>query len=83
MTIGTPLAIKLLIHIYVTPEPVVNEDAPAVQETLNNLALIGAIQFNDTAPVWSITPLGVAWVNALCNVATPRQVFVDEQGKIL
>lgn len=33
--------------------------------------------------VYKTTPLGDAWVKAICNVPMPNSVFVDEQGRVL
>lgn len=33
--------------------------------------------------LYETTPLGKAWVEAICNVLPPRTVFVDELNRII
>lgn len=82
-----PLNISLLLHCYVSPEPIENYGAPSKSEGISMLLEAGAIAVLEGQPkemgLYRTTPLGRAWVEALCNVPPPKQVFVDEGGRVL
>ncbi len=80
--IKTPNNIEVLLHCYVSPNPHPRVRAASVQESLNAFLEIGAIEPSG-GETYRTTPLGDAWVKALCNVPIPRAAFVDESGKIL
>jgi len=82
-TLGTPLKIEVLLHYHATPGPHRHYDAPAVQKAIQELLDHKALQGTSYSNQYDTTPLGAAWVKALCNVPMPRQVFVDEQGRVL
>lgn len=82
--IETPYRIKLLLHYHCTPEPYPQRDAPIFQSEMDSLVKEGALEHIEES--WSgyrTTPLGAAWVRALCNVPPPQMVFVDQLGNIL
>lgn len=83
--IYSPLRADLLLHCAISAEAVpLNPDAPAVREELDDLVQLGAIEATGTGPnLYRATPLGRAWVAAICNVKIPRMVFLDEAGKEL
>ena len=83
MTLDSPLRIKILLHYHVSPEPWPGPCRPDV-EILEFLAA-GVIEHSgDSDPgSFKTTPLGQAWVAALCNVPLPRTVFVDELDRII
>ena len=83
----TPSDIEVLLHCYYSPTPHPRRQAPAIAESLNSFLDLGAIQ-PSTRPgtpdgTFSTTPLGSAWVKALCAVPPPKRVFLDEQGRII
>lgn len=87
-TIFSPYRIELLLHFHCTPEPWPNPEAPIYQGEVDSLVSGGAIfqaHRLDGVPQYRTTPLGDAWVKALCNVPAPeeRTVFVDQLGNIL
>lgn len=82
-TLGTPLKIEVLLHYHNTPGPYRHYDASAVKEAIQELLDQGAIQDTRYPNEYNTTPLGAAWVKALCNVPPPKQVFIDEQGRVL
>lgn len=44
---------------------------------------IGAIEPDVENDCYRTTPMGKAWVQALCNVRPPRPAFVDEHDNVL
>lgn len=83
-TLGTPLAIEILLQAHCMPGPISNPEAPAVQDTVAALVMMNAIERTE-APLnrFRTTKLGSAWVDALCRVPIPRRVYLDEQGREL
>jgi hypothetical protein len=83
--IYSPNNINVLLHYHCSPEPHERIEAPAVQEAVELLLSEGAIRPDEAQGpnCYRTTPLGMAWVEALCRVTTPRAVFVDQQGRIL
>jgi hypothetical protein len=81
MNIGTPNNIEVLLHYHVCPHPHPRADAPAVHDAIRMLHKAGAIEF--IGGQTKVTPLGAAWVQALCNVPVPTVAFIDEQGRVL
>lgn len=54
------------------------------KRAIDKLVSCGAIEPDkENDLMWRTTPLGCAWVSALCNVKIPRTVFVDEQDRIV
>lgn len=83
-TLETPLAIEILLQAHCSPGPISNPEAPSVQATVAALVMMNAIERTE-APLnrFRTTKLGRAWVEALCRVPIPRQVYLDEQGREL
>lgn len=85
--IETPYRIKLLLHFHCSPE-LYHPDSPIFQIEVDSLLEEGAIEPRTEVSVglhsgYRTTPLGAAWVKALCNVQSPKMVFVDQLGNIL
>lgn len=85
MKIGTPNNIDVLLHFHLQPNQAhPRSEARAVQEAIFEFlkagVLLGVV---GTEGTYHLTPLGTAWVRALEHVELPRQVFVDEQDRIL
>jgi len=79
--IYSPSNIDVLLHFHTTPGPHERQRAPAVAEAIRDFLNVGALE--KTEEGYKITPLGKAWVAALCNVPPPKSVFVDEAGRII
>ena len=83
-TIYSPNNINVLLHYHCSCEPHPRLEASAVSEALQEFLRIGALVKDDsTGSGYRTTPMGQAWVQALCNVAPPQQAFVDEHGTVL
>lgn len=76
----SPCEIKVLLHIYVDPEPTFTA-TEAQREALIKFAAKGAIE--SLNGVWSLTALGAAWVRALCNANCPTLAYLDNNGNPL
>lgn len=77
-----PLQIKFLLHTYAACEPWPVESgaiADIKAYFLNN----GVIEPDSRIPGsgFKTTLLGKTWVQLICNVPMPRQIFADAQGK--
>lgn len=84
--LGSANAIGVLLHCYLSHEPHPHADSEAVGKTLSFLASCGAIHLTPKAQkfnCYETTPMGKAWVQALCDVPAPRSVFVNEAGNPL
>ncbi len=82
--LGSPHVIKVLLHCYISPEPLEHGDMPLYQDTLIDLMQAGAIEQREAGKrVYNATPLGEAWVIALCNVPPPKMAFIDEVGRVI
>lgn len=85
-TIETPYRIKLLIHFAGSPERSPYWGTKAYNDEVDSLLKDGAIKaYNEPGynGDYCATPLGQAWVQALCNVQIPKMVFVDQLGNVL
>ncbi len=86
MTIMTPNNIEVLLHFYTTSAPHPRRDAQAV---INATQLLLEFKCIEPSPgpsernCYRTTPLGAAWVRALCNVEMPTVTYVDSAGNIL
>lgn len=84
--IDNPFRIKLLLHFHCSYEQCPLRSSPVYQEEVDSLVKEGAIyeiHRLDCVPQYRTTPLGAAWVQALCSVPSPRMAFVDQLGNIL
>ena len=92
----SPSDIEVLIHCHCRPCPHPRRDAPAIFDAIRRFLYLGAIEHspeNDCEPdppdheepgwAYRTTPLGAAWINAMCSVPPPRKVFVDEQDRVV
>jgi hypothetical protein len=88
-TLHCPAAIEFLLHCHSSPEPWPRMDAPVYLDLVPRLLEAGVIELDKRGhpsvlrSSYQTTPLGKAWVEALCRVPMPRAVFVDERGEIL
>lgn len=84
-TIFSPYNISVLIHFNCFPLPLPTSDSLLSKEAIEEFLNIGAIEPDPEAGLgrYRTTPLGKAWVRALCNTPPPVSVFVDEHGRIL
>lgn len=87
VTIFSPNNIEVLLHCHTSPRPHPRiNDAQAVMDAVDMFLKLGAIEIDRDAEdsnVYKTTPMGKAWVNALCNTPPPTLAYVDENGKIL
>jgi len=89
--IYSPLRIEILIRFYLRAcqplgeSDLVHPDSPAAREEIRNLGAEGAIMpvRHEGVCGYCTTPLGRAWIKAICNVPPPRQVWMDEMNRIL
>lgn len=83
-TIYSPNNIDVLLHCHASVGPHPRIEARAVQEAIDALMMVGAIAPDMRMPqCYTTTPLGHAWVQALCNVPRPKVAFIDEMGRVL
>ena len=83
-TIYSPNNIDVLLHFAISTEPHPRRHAPSVNEAINELLFAGALVPATGEPErFAATPLGLAWVQALCNVPPPRAAFIDEMGRVI
>lgn len=84
--IRTPLHVQILLNAAIIPGPVKDYRAPAVKEYVQALIDSGALERtpNSGDESWvQATKLGLAWLEAICNVPIPRMVYLDGNGKEL
>lgn len=88
--IYSPANIRLLLDCFLTIDGFEPNDSPHNKDMVKLWLSEGIIERHEpfdatplTAPHYRATPLGKAWIQALCNVAAPRQAFIDAQGNIL
>lgn len=89
MKIDTPNNIDVLLHYHVSSSVHERFDAPAVQDAVDKLQKAGAIEPAIDAEgkmcrgYYQTTPLGKAWIKALCNTEIPKIAYVDANGNVL
>ena len=89
MNIQTPNNIDVLLHYHVSPTVHERFCAPAVKDAVSNFVNVGALELDvdeegkGQEGRYRTTPLGRAWVKALCSTKMPKPVFADEHGNIL
>lgn len=86
MKIHCPAHVEFLMHCHCSPEPFERWGVPMFMELASVWTGRGIIRRTTNeavAPVYTTTDLGKAWVNAICNTPLPKQVFVDEMGRVL
>lgn len=79
--IGTPLAVKILLHHYCSPEPFENAHSDGYKETIEKLVRLGAVVASTTA--YETTALGKAWCQSICSTQLPRVAYVDGHGELI
>lgn len=87
-TLATPSNIEVLLWCHTRPQPHPRLDAPAVRDAVQEFLKIGAVEATPLSGggefgAFRTTPLGRAWVAALCQVQRPRVGFIDENGKAI
>jgi len=85
----TPNDLDILIHFATTRAPHPRMDSPAAQSSIEQFAAEGVITFDsDRIPSngessYLITNKGRAWLVRILQTPCPRQVWVDEQDRII
>lgn len=78
----SPHAIQVLLWCHCHPDPNPEENG-MWRQTIAEFVKVGVLEKELDSERHRTTPLGGAWVNALCNTPIPRMVFVDENDRIL
>lgn len=84
-----PFNVDILMWYHSRCEPHPRIDIPAVISFTNELLRLGIIEpckmatDVDGTNIYQTTPIGSAWVKAICNVPMPKTAFVDEQGRVI
>lgn len=73
----TPVEVEVLLHCFYRPEPPPSA-TPAYRAAVGKLLGMSVIVSREGA--YECTPLGDAWVKAICKTPAPKQVFVDASG---
>ena len=81
--IDTPNNIEVLLHYHVWPSQHPRWHTPAVQGATQMLHACNAIEPNKIDGGYTTTAKGEAWVKLLCNVAMPREAYIDENDNII
>lgn len=88
--IHSPANIRFLLDCHLSPEGHEPNGSPHSTDLVKQWLADGVIERYEpfdatpcTLPHYRATPLGRAWVQALCNVPLPKAAFVDDQGRIL
>lgn len=85
-TIYSPNNIDVLLHCYSQKGPHPRLEALAVQDSIMEFISMGVVEVlkrEKEGTIYKTTPLGDAWVQALCNVPPPRMAFIDQNGAVL
>jgi hypothetical protein len=79
--VGSPCFVECLLRCYWSPLAHPKLEAPATQDAIAYFLKMGAIKPDGRKEdVWRTTPLGKAWVDAICNTEIPSPAFCDAQG---
>ena len=82
--IGSPHRIEVLMWYHCRCVEHDRIGIPLVKETIMELIDLGALEASDeNGSGYRTTPLGRAWVNAICATRLPAVAFVDEMGRII
>jgi hypothetical protein len=85
-TIHSPLAIEILMWHHTRMDAYSwPSEATAQPQEIERLKRLGALRetsFPDGMRL-TITPLGTAWVKAICNTPIPREAFIDGHGRVI
>lgn len=90
-TIHSPFKVEVLMHCHchAEPHPRILDDEwmngeNMVRKTIEEFLQIGVIYPDPESPnVYRTTRKGRAWVEAICNTPVPREMFVDEIGRVI
>lgn len=58
-------------------------ESPAATITVSRFLEAGVLERMSEPPGFRITPLGLAWIKALCRVPIPKAVFIDDKGQVI
>lgn len=78
----TPNEIEVLIHCHVCQAQHPRADALEVRDALESFFRNGLIT-KEKDGVYHTTDRGAAHISQLCNTPWPRQIWVDEMGRII
>ena len=80
----TPNDVDVLLHYYTSDVPHKRIDVPAVRESTDSFLRYGVIYKIGASDCYSTTPLGKAYVQAICSTPLPRMKYVcGLTGKVL
>lgn len=79
-SLNSPSDIEVLLHHHYSPDPHPRRDAPAVKDAIIRFRNDGI--FTDQIHP-ELTKKGKAWLNMILNTPYPRQVYVDQSGKVI
>ena len=82
----TPNDLEILIHCHVSPTRHPRIDYHAVRESINKFIKDGIIEESadrDGPHYYTTTDKGRAWIEMILRTPYPRQVWVDEKGKVI
>lgn len=85
--IECPSNIEVLLHYHCSPYAHPREDAPDGQDFIQHALELRVLEEKTPSregnSQYALTPLGRAWVQALCRTALPRPSFTTEHGEPL
>lgn len=80
----TPNDVEVLLHCHCCPQPHPRNHASDVQEALDALQFCGAIApLAEGSQIRMTTPLGSAWVKAICQTPIPTLAYINAQGEVI
>ncbi len=83
MTIQCMAKMEFLMWCHCSLSPFERLDAPYYVGVVPELLSAGVIALTKKQKVYELTPLGKAWIEAVCNVPLPTHGFFDEMGRKL
>ena len=78
--IFVPADIEVLLHYYCNDQPHPEHNSTLMNDIIVRFRLDGI--FTDNVQP-EITKKGKAWLNMILNTPYPRQVYVDQNGKVI
>jgi hypothetical protein len=75
--------IEILLHCHTSPTPLLRGDGELMDaETMQEFVDAGLIELTPSRGqnVYGTTPLGGAWVEALCMMPPPKQIWTTHDG---
>ena len=82
-TIFSPSNIEVLLYFHSRADPHPRQAAPAVAEAIVQFMALGVLARSKEPGCFETTPLGRAWVEALCNTPPPVLRFTDQSENLL